>query len=95
MCNYHIITTITTNNYKVIYFILPTNDELLKLILTAKCSSPNDPLPLSLTNKLSTTLTPLFKDIIYIFLQTRNIPQQLKHSIISSFIKNSKLSPDD
>ena len=76
-------------------FTLPTNDELLNLILTAKCSSPNDPLPLSLTKKLSTTLTPLFKDIIDTSLLTGNIPKHLKHSIISPFIKNSKLSPDD
>ena len=76
-------------------FALPTNDDLLNLILIAKCSSPNDPLLLSLTKKLSTTLTPLFKDIIDISLLTRNIPQQLKHSIISPFIKNSKLSLDD
>ena len=76
-------------------FTLPTNDELLNLILTAKCSSPNDPLPLSLTKKLSTVLTPLFKDIIDTSLLTGNIPKHLKHSIISPFIKNSKLSPDD
>ena len=33
-------------------FTLPTNDELLNLILTAKCSSPNDLLPFSLTERI-------------------------------------------
>ena len=56
---------------------------------------PKRPPPNIPYKKLSTIRTPLFKDIIDTSLLIGNIPQQLKHSIISPFIKNSKLSPDD
>ena len=43
---------------------LQTITEIYNLIITAKNSSPNDPLPLTITKLIASTLAPLFKIII-------------------------------
>ena len=61
------------------------------MIITAKCTSPNDPLPLSITKKNINTLTPLYHKIINISLTTGIIPPELTHAIITPILKNASL----
>ena len=72
-------------------FITPTHTEIYNLIITAKCTSPNDPLPLSITKKIINTLTPLYHKIINISLTTGIIPPELTHAIITPILKNASL----
>ena len=53
-----------TTNYVLSTFDLPTITEIYNLIITAKNSSPNDPLPLTITKLIASILAPLFKIII-------------------------------
>ena len=68
-------------------FITPTHTEIYNLIITAKCTSPNDPLPKQIIN----TLTPLYHKIINISLTTGIIPHVLTHAIITPIFKNVSL----
>ena len=53
-----------TTNAVLSTFDLPTITEIYNLIVTAKKSSPNDPLPLPITKLIASTLAPLLKIII-------------------------------
>ena len=53
-----------TTNAVLSTFDLPTITEMYNLIVTANNSSPNDPLPLTITKLIASTLAPLFKIII-------------------------------
>ena len=61
------------------------------MIITAKCTSPNDPLPLSITKQIINSLTPLYHNIINISLTTGIIPPELTHAIITPILKNASL----
>ena len=58
-----------------------TMTEINYLIVTAKNSSPNDSLPLTITKSISSTLAPLFKIIVDESLTYGTIPDLLKHSL--------------
>ena len=83
------ICSFPNNNFN--NFITPTHTEIYNLIITAKCTSPNDPLPLSITKKIINTLTPLYHKIINISLTTGIIPPELTHAIITPILKNASL----
>ena len=72
-------------------FSLPTTTEIYNLIITSKCSSPSEPLPLQTLKKLASTIAPIYKRVIDESLITGTIPSDLKHSIISPLIKKPKL----
>ena len=85
-----------TTNAVFSTFDLPTITEIYNLIITAKNSSPNDPLPLTiLTNLIASTLAPLFRIIIDNSLTYGTIPNLLKLSIITSLLKKPKLDKSD
>ena len=69
------------------HFTLPTNTAIYNYIVTARCSSPHDPIPLYLIKKLATTLTLPYTNIIDESLITGTIPNLLKNAIITPIIK--------
>ena len=73
------------------HFTVPTNTAIYNYIVTARCSSPNDPIPLYLIKKLATTLTLTYKNIIDDSLITGTIPNLLKNAIITPIIKKYNL----
>ena len=80
-----------TTNTVLSIFDLPTITEIYNLIVTAKNSSPNDPLPLTITKLIASTLSPLFKIIIDDSLTYGTIPDLLKLSLITPLLKKPKL----
>ena len=72
-------------------FSLPTTTEIYNLIITSKCSSPSELLPLQTLKKLASTIAPIYKRFIDESFITGTIPSDLKHSIISPLIKKPKL----
>ena len=80
-----------TTNVIFSTFDLPTITEIYNLIVTAKNSSPNDPLPLTITKLIASTLSPLFKIIIDESLTYGTIPDLLKLSLITPLLKKPKL----
>ena len=64
-------------------FITTTHTEIYNFISTAKCTSPNDQLLISITKQIINTLTPLYHKVINISLTTGNIPSELTHAIIT------------
>ena len=80
-----------TTNAVFATFDLPTITEIYNLIITAKNSSPNDPLPLTITKLIASTLAPLFKIIIDESLTYGAIPDLLKLSLITPLLKKPKL----
>ena len=70
-------------------FSLPTTTEIYNLIITSKCSSPSEPLPLQTLKKLASTIAQIYKRFIDESLITGIIPSDLKHSIISLLIKKT------
>ena len=69
------------------HFTLPTNTAIYNYIVTARCSSSHDPIPLYLI-KLAKTLILTYKNIIDDSPITGNIPNLLKNVIITPKIKN-------
>ena len=69
-------------------FDLRTITEICNLIVTANNSSPNDPLPLTITKSIASTLALLFKIIIDESLTYGTIPDLLKLSLITPLLKN-------
>ena len=65
--------------------------EIYNLIVIAKNSSPNYPLPLTISKLIASTLVPLFKIIINESLTYGTIPDLLKLSLITPLLKNPKL----
>ena len=65
--------------------------EINYLIVTAKNSSPNDSLPLTITILIASTLPPLFKIIIDESLNYGTIPDLPKLSTITPLLKKPKL----
>ena len=65
------------------HFTVPTNTAIYNYIVTARCSSPHNPIPLYLIKKLAITLTLTYKNIIDDSLITGTIPNLLKNAIIS------------
>ena len=61
------------------------------MIITAKCTSPYDPLPLSITNKIINTVPPLYHKIINMSLTTGGIQSELTHATITPILKNASL----
>ena len=76
-----------TNKAVLSTFDLPTITEIYKLIVTAKNSSPNEPLPLSITKLIASTLAPLFKIIIDESLTYGTIPDLIKLLLITPLLK--------
>ena len=72
-------------------FSLPTTTEIYNLIITSKCSSPSEPLPIQTLKKLASTIAPIYKRVIDESLITGSIPSYLKNSIISPLIKKTQL----
>ena len=70
---------------------LLTTTEIYNLTITAKNSSPNDPLLLTITKLIASTLAPLFKIIIDDSLTYGTIPDLLKLSLITPLLKKPKL----
>ena len=81
--------TYMTANAVLSTFDLPTKSEIYNLIVIAKNSSPNDPLPLTITKLIASTLAPLFKIIIDDSLNYGTIPDLLKLSLIASLLKKT------
>ena len=71
-------------------FSLPTTTEIYNLIITSKCYSPSEPLPLLTLKKLASTIVPIHKHCIDESLITGTIPSDLKHSIISPLLKKTQ-----
>ena len=80
-----------TTNAVFSTFDLPITIEIYNLIVTAKNSSPNVPLPLTITKLIASTLAPLFKIIIDDSLTYGTIPDLLILSLITPLLKNPKL----
>ena len=76
-----------TTNAVFSTFDIPTITEIYNLIITAKKTSPNDPLPSTITKSMSSTLAPLFKIIIDESLTYGTIPDLLKLSLITRLLK--------
>ena len=74
----------------ITHFTLPTNTAIYNYIVTARCSSPHDPILLYLIKKLAKTLT--YKNIIDDSLITGTIPNVLKNAIITPIIKKPHLN---
>ena len=72
-------------------FITHTHTEIYNLIITAKCTSPNDQLPFYITKQIINTLTPLYHKLINISLTTGIILSELTHAIITLILKNASL----
>ena len=70
-------------------FDLPTITDIYNLIVTANNSSTNDPLPLTITKLIASTLAPLFKIIIDDSLTYGTIPDLLKLSLITPLLKKT------
>ena len=72
-------------------FVLPTITEIYNLIITAKNYSPNDPLPLTITKLIASTLSPLFKIINDESMTYGTIPDLLKHSLFTPLLLTHSL----
>ena len=81
-----------TTNAVFSTFDLPTITKIYNLIITAKNSSPNDPLPLIITKLIASILAPLIKIIIHDSLTYGIIPDLLKLSLITPLLKKPKLN---
>ena len=81
-----------TTNAVFSIFDLPTITKIYNLIITAKNSSLNDPLPLTITKLIASILAPLFKIIIHDSLTYGIIPDLLKLSLITPLLKKPKLN---
>ena len=77
------------------HFTVPTNTAIYNYIVTARCSSPHDPIPLYLIKKLASTLTFTYKNIIDDSLLTGTIPNLLKNAIITPIIKKTNLDSSE
>ena len=80
-----------TTNAVLSTFDLPTIIEIYNLIVTAKNSPLNDPLYLTITKLIVSTLASLFKIIIDDSLTYGKIPDLLKLSLITPLLKKHKL----
>ena len=69
----------------------PTMTDIYNLIVTAKTTSPYDPIPLKMTKILASTLAPIYKQIIDTSLMTGEIPNNLKYAIINPYLKKPNL----
>ena len=61
--------------------------------MKSHCTSPTDPLPLSLYHKLSPLFSPIFLDIIANSLNSGQVSPCLKTAIISPILKKQNLDP--
>ena len=68
-------------------FSLPTTTEIYNLIITSKCSSLSEPIPIQSLKNIASTIAPIYKRFIYEFIITGIIPSELKYSVISPLIK--------
>ena len=68
----------------------PTITDIYNLIVTAKTTSPSDPIPLKMTKILASTLAPIYKQIIDTSLMTGEIPNNLKYAIINPYLKKTR-----
>ena len=86
-------TTILTTTCKHTFteFERPTITDIYNLIVTAKTTSPSDPIPLKMTKILASTLAPIYKQIIDTSLMTGEIPNNLKYAIINPYLKKPDL----
>ena len=81
----------THTNAVLSTFDLLTITEIYILIVTAKNSSPNDLLAMTIIKLIASTLAPLFKIIIDDSLTYGTIPDLLKLSLITPLLKIPKL----
>ena len=72
----------------LIISLLPLHTEIYNLIITAKCTSPNDPLHISFSKK---KVTLLYHKINNISLTTGIIQSELTHALITPILKNASL----
>ena len=69
------------------HFTLPTNTAIYNYIVTTRCSSPHDTIPLYLIKKLATTLILTYTNIIDNSLISGTIPNLLKKR---NYVNNKK-----
>ena len=73
-------------------FTIPSLYEVNDLLMKFQCTSPTDPLPLSLYHTLSPLFSPIFLDIIANSLNSGQVSPCLKTALISPILK--KIRPD-
>ena len=71
--------------------IHPTTQDIEKIILFSKSSSPLDPIPLSLMKKVSPLLEKYFYEIIYTSFMKAHVPSILKHAFFIPILKKSNI----
>ena len=86
---------LTTSIYKLDSFTIPTAKIIDKLLQAVKSSCKLDPIPTTPLNKLSTHLTPYYKNIIDRSLISGIVPSPMKHAHVTPIIKNSSLDKSD
>ena len=84
-----------TSIYKLDSFTIPTATIIDKLLQAVKSSCKLDPIPTTLLHKLSTHLTPYYKNIIDRSLISGIVPSSMKHAHVTPIIKNSSLDKSD
>ena len=90
---YSIIIYITHHIDSLSTFTIPSLYEVNDLLMQSHCTSPTDPLPLSLYHKLSPLFSPIFLDIISNSLNSGQVSPCLKTAIISPILKKTKPRP--
>ena len=75
-------------------FTIPSLYEVNDLLMKSHCTSPTDPLPLSLYHKLSPLFSPIFLNIIANSLNSGQVSPCLKTAIISPILKKQNLDPN-
>ena len=91
--HYQILLRITYNQLPL--FIPTTNDKIKCLLNSSKSSSPHDPIPLSLMKIIINSITITIVKIINDSLNSRYVPTQLKHAIVTPILKKNKLDIND
>ena len=75
-------------------FTIPSLYEVNDLLMKSHCTSPTDPLPLSLYHTLSPLFSLIFLDIIANSLNSGQVSPCLKTAIISPILKKQHLDPN-
>ena len=75
-------------------FTIPSLYEVNDLLVKSHCTSPTDPLPLSLFHKLSPLFSPIFLDIIANSLNSGQVYPVLRLPYYPLFLKKQNLDPN-
>ena len=85
---------IDSSTFHLSTFTIPSLYEVNDLLMKSHCTSPTDPLPLSLYHKLSPLFSPIFLDIIANSINSGQVSPCLKTAIISPILKKQNLEPN-